>query len=399
MPVIAQAAAITNTAPIPLVTRGSETKSAAINWIWPGRIARAKLTLFAGTPGSGKSALAASITATVTTGGAYPCREGRAPQGAVLLVCPDADPDVLVPRLKAAGADLGRVQLLRHVEGAKGPRRFDLATDLPLLAQAARSIKDLSLIVIDALYVPAGRSATRAMLALLDPLAAFAESHRVGVAAILGLGFSGGSRRTAAFEAEALGAARAAFTVEIDPADAKRRVLVQVKNDLAPDQGLLAFRIASRQFDHSQSAARVEFEPQHHPLSAREFAARQARSRNSATADAMEFLSALFGSAKQLKIAQIEHEARAAGLLRANQQLTQSRPLRDARMAMGLGIIREGADSSAWVWAKAGTMEPTLQVGPQVQPNPPRQSEGQSPLLSKAAPHPVTQPGQVQQVA
>jgi hypothetical protein len=175
--------------------------------------------------------------------------------------------------------------------------------------------------------------------------------------------------------------------------------LVQVKNDLAPDQGLLAFRIASRQFDHSQSAARVEFEPQHHPLSAREFAARQARSLNSGTTDAMEFLSTLFGSAKQLKIAQIEHEARAAGLLRANQQLTQSRPLRDARMAMGLGIIREGADSSAWVWAKAGTMEPTLQVGPQVQPNPPRQSEGQSPLLSKAAPHPVTQPGQVQQVA
>ena len=60
-----------------------------------------------------KSALAASITATVTTGGAYPCREGRAPQGSVLLVCPDGDPDVLIPRLKAAGADLGRVQLMR----------------------------------------------------------------------------------------------------------------------------------------------------------------------------------------------------------------------------------------------------------------------------------------------
>ncbi|MBV9237289.1 MAG: AAA family ATPase [Xanthobacteraceae bacterium] len=398
MPAIAQAA-VTSTAPIPLVTRGSETKSATINWIWPGRIARAKLTLFAGEPGSGKSALAASITATVTTGGAYPCREGRAQQGAVLLVCPDADPDVLIPRLKAAGADLGRVQLMRHVEGAKGPRRFDLATDLPVLAQAARSIKDLSLIVIDGLYVPAGRSATRAMQALLDPLAAFAESHRVGVAAILGLGFNEGSRRIAAFEAQALGAVCAAFALELDPAEARRRVLVQVKNDLAPDRGLIAFRIASRQLDRGQSAARVEFEPQHHPLSPREFAARQSRSLNSATTDAMEFLSALFGSARQLKVAQIEHEARAAGLLRANQQLTQSRPLRDARMAMGLGIIREGADSGAWVWAKAGTVESTLQDKPEVQPNPPTQSEGQSPLLSKAAAHPVTQPGQMQQVA
>jgi putative DNA primase/helicase len=374
MPAIAQAASV-NTAPIPLFTRGSETKSAAIHWIWPGRIARAKLTLLAGAPGSGKSALAASITATVTTGGAYPCREGRAPQGSVLLVCPDGDPDVLIPRLKAAGADLGRVQLMRQVQGAKGLRRFDLATDLSALAEAARSIKDLSLIVIDGLYVPAGRSAGRAMQTLLDPLAAFADVHRVAVTAILTSGgFNDRSRTVAAFDAHALGAARAAFALEADPADAKRRVLVEMKNELAPDQGMLAFHIASRDLGQGHSAARVEFESQHHPLSRREFAARQARSLNSATADAIEFLGTLLGGAKQLKIAQIEHEARAAGLLRANQMLTQSPALRDARIAMGLGIIREGADSGAWVWAKPGApVQPNaaLSSAP-LQPSPPQ---------------------------
>jgi hypothetical protein len=127
-----------------------------------------------------------------------------------------------------------------------------------------------------------------------------------------------------------------------------------MKNELAPDQGMLAFRIAPRELGQGQSAARVEFEPQHHPLSLREFATRQARSLNSATANAIEFLSAVLGGAKQLKISQIEHEARAAGLLRANQTLTQSRVLRDARMAMGLAMTREGADSGAWVWAKSG---------------------------------------------
>jgi hypothetical protein len=55
MPAIAQPVAV-NSAPIPLIVRGSETKSAPIQWIWPGRIARAKLTLFAGAPSSGKSA-------------------------------------------------------------------------------------------------------------------------------------------------------------------------------------------------------------------------------------------------------------------------------------------------------------------------------------------------------
>jgi putative DNA primase/helicase len=370
MPAIAQPAAV-NTAPIPLITRGSETKSAAIHWIWPGRIARAKLTLFAGAPGSGKSALAASITATVTTGGAYPCREGRAPQGSVLLVCPDGDPDVLIPRLKAAGADLGRVQLMRQVQGAKGLRRFDLATDLAVLVEAAQSIKDLSLIVIDGLYLPTGRSAARAMEALLDPLATFADVHKVAVTAIVTSGgFNDRSRTVAAFDVQALGAARAAFALEADPADAKRRVLVEMKNELAPDQGMLAFRIASRELGQGQNAARVEFEPQHHPLSPREFAARQARSLNSATADAIEFLSTLLGGAKQLKIAQIEHEARAAGLLRANQTLAQSRVLRDARTVMGLVMTREGPDSGAWVWAKSGTTVQTIAAvaNPSVQP-------------------------------
>ena len=387
-------------APIPLLTRGSETKSAPINWVWPGRIARAKLTLFAGAPGSGKTALAASIAATVTTGGAYPCREGRAPQGAVLLVCPDGDPDVLIPRLRAAGADLGRVQLMRHVEGAKGARRFDLATDLAVLAQAARSIKDLSLIVIDGLYLPTGRNAARAIQALLDPLATLADVHKIAVTAMLTSGgFNDRSRTVAAFDAQALGAVRAAFALETNPADAKRRVLVEMKNELAPDQGLLAFRIASRQFDNRQSAARVEFEAQHHPLSPREFAARQVRSLNSATADAIEFLSALGAGGKPLKVSHIEHEARAAGLLRANQTLAQSRVLRDARLAMGLAITREAADSSAWVWAKAATTEPTLHNKPHAQPNPSGAPEGQSTLPSKAVANPPTQPGQMQQVA
>jgi hypothetical protein len=171
-------------------------------------------------------------------------------------------------------------------------------------------------------------------------------------------------------DAQALGAARAVFALEADPADAKRRILVEMKNELAPDQGMLAFRIAAREVGHGQNAARVEFEPQHYSLSPREFAARQARSLNSATADGIEFLSALGGSGKQLKVSHIEHEARAAGLLRANQTLAQSRVLRDARMAMDLAITREGADSGAWVWAKTGALvQPTTAVtSPSLQP-------------------------------
>ena len=232
---------------------------------------------------------------------------------------------------------------------------------------------------------------------MLDPLAAFADVHRVAVAAMLTSGgFNDRSPKIAAFDAQALGAARAAFALEADAADARRRVLIEMKNELAPDQGMLAFRIASRELGHGQNAARVEFEPQHHPLSPREFAARQTRSLNSATADAIEFLNMLVGGGKQLKISQIEHEARAAGLLRANQALTQSRVLRDARLAMGLAMTREGAESGAWVWAKAGAIESKLQNKPQVQSDPLRQPDGQSALLSQPVASPPTQPAHMQ---
>ncbi len=110
-------------------------------------------------------------------------------------------------------------------------------------------------------------------------------------------------------------------------------------------------------------------------------------------------LSALGGGGKPLKVSHIEHEARAAGLLRVNQTLTQSRVLRDARLALGLAITRESADSGAWVWAEPGAMEPTLQNKPQAQPNPPGPPEGQSTLLSKAVANAPIQPGQMQQVA
>src|SRR5271165_6115482 len=128
-------------APTSFLKPASDLKIRPTTWLWPGRIPSAKLSLLARAPGSGKSALAINIIATVTTGGTYPCREGSAPKGSVILVSPHGDPDVLVPRLKAAGADLSRVQILGDVPGPDGPRRFDLATDLPLLEAAVHTIK------------------------------------------------------------------------------------------------------------------------------------------------------------------------------------------------------------------------------------------------------------------
>jgi len=176
-----------------------------------------------------------------------------------------------------------------------------------------------------------------------------------------------GARKAAPFDTLALEAARAAFAIAIDPADEKRRLLLQMKNELAPERGTPAFRITGREIEPGQTAARLEFEPQYNPLSAREFMARQGRSFDSERAETIEFLRSLLGSAAKLQIRQVEQEARASGLLGANQQLSKCRVLRDARMAMGLAMTREGPNSSVWVWAKPGAQAPAV-TSPPLQP-------------------------------
>ena len=151
------------------------------------------------------------------------------------------------------------------------------------------------MIVIDAVHVQSGRSraAAREAGALFDALAELAQRHNVAVLAIAHpVGADYLSRKPISFGALPLTAACAAFLVEADPADASRRLLLQVKNELACDPGTLSFCIAERRNPErpSESAAGVRFAPQKLALDPREFTARQARGFNSAKAEAIEFL-------------------------------------------------------------------------------------------------------------
>jgi hypothetical protein len=184
-------------------------------------------------------------------------------------------------------------------------------------------------------------------------------------------------------DALTLGTARAAFVIEADPADQNRKLLLQAKNELARDPGTLAFRITAQETEEDETASRIEFEPQHHSLSAHEFAARQARGFNSARAESIEFLRSLFGSASELTIRHIEQEARAAGLIKEKQALNQCRVLRDARMVMGLAMTRAAGDSEAWVWAKPGA-KPAV-ASPPLQPGAPQKIAQLKPSSPNAA--------------
>jgi putative DNA primase/helicase len=131
-----------------------------IEWIWPGRLARGKHTCIAGEPGAGKSQLTISIVAVITTGGEWPCGEGQAPVGNVIILsAEDGAADTIIPRLIAAGADQGRVIMVSAVRDGDGIRRtFDLQRDLALLEKKIADIKDVALVVVDPVSSYLGRT-------------------------------------------------------------------------------------------------------------------------------------------------------------------------------------------------------------------------------------------------
>ena len=110
-----------------------------------------KHTCIAGEPGTGKSQLTLAIAAAISTGGEWPCGEGRAPLGSVIILsAEDGECDTIVPRLMAAGADRDRVHIVSAVRPNNGSSRgFSLQADLGLLEDEIAKIGDATLVIID----------------------------------------------------------------------------------------------------------------------------------------------------------------------------------------------------------------------------------------------------------
>jgi putative DNA primase/helicase len=327
-----------------IARRASDIAIVPVDWLWPGRVAIGKLTLIAGEPGLGKSQLALAMVAAVTTGGEWPCNEGRAPRGnVIILAAEDGVADTVVPRLEAAGADRRRVHIVSAVRDDAGHRVLDLAADLELLVQKIRETGDVRMVVIDPIssYLGARIDShnNTAVRGTLEPVCEMADRLHVAIVAITHQPKVTGTAAMHRFIGSIafVAAARAAYMVTRDPDDETRCLLLPVKNNLAPVGQGLAFRLEQRIVaEPGIVASSVVWDAVPVTISADQALSATDAARDgvvSPRADAIEYLRDKL-SAGPVPVKEVDEHARALGIA--------PRTLGRARKALGVRTVKDG---------------------------------------------------------
>lgn len=222
----------------------SDVQPEQLQWLWHGRIPRGCISLLAGDPGQGKSALTMALAAMVTRGWMLPGHQEDGTPGRVVFVAHE-DPRAAVQRARmdAAGVDVSRVASL---------------DDMPILpdgiARLETTVRDLGaqLVVID----PVGAYLSPKINAFSDselrqalaPLQGMAE--RTGCAVLLVAHLNKGAGRAGLYRVGGsiglVGQSRMAMLVAPDPQNPERRVLAPLKQNLTKPVASLVFTLEDK---------------------------------------------------------------------------------------------------------------------------------------------------------
>ncbi len=245
--------------PIELPVVGVEVVSAEqiqperIRWLWPNRVPRAKLVVFAGPPGLGKSFVALDIAARLSTGAQWPDGTGGTRGRVIIFSAEDTPSDTIVPRLISQGAERAMIHIAQKVrdvnrDGELTRRSFSLVHDLPKLERLLDRYDDTALVVIDPVSAYTGAVDTHKNAEvrsnILDPLADLAHRRDVTILAVTHFNKGAGNGLDRIAGSIAFGAApRYVWGFADDPEQPGRRLMLFGKTNVGPTVTGLAFRI------------------------------------------------------------------------------------------------------------------------------------------------------------
>ncbi len=251
----------------PVLIEGDTIVMKRLVWMWKDRIPIGKLTLFAGNPDNGKSLVSTWLAATVITGRHYPDVSNATPPSEVLMMLGEDDlADTAVPRLTAAGANVGKVHFLEAVQLSTGEKlSVRLDAHLAAIEKVLTRHPAIRLIVIDPISNYLGKVSMvgeQEVRQVLVPLKDLAEKHNVAVVIIMHF------NKKADLDAIArvggamafVGVSRASWVFIRDevPEDESQSAkptysMLQLKNNLAPiSKNGLSYSVAVKKLDELQ---------------------------------------------------------------------------------------------------------------------------------------------------
>jgi hypothetical protein len=353
----------------PMMVCVADVPPREVVWLWKGRIARGKLTIIGGHPGISKSTLTIDMAARVTVGASWPCGEGSAPKGSVVIVTSEDEVgDTIHPRLAAAGADVRRVHVLKGMMKADGADRrgFDLTTDIAALETAAREIGDVVMIIIDPVTAYMGKPGkldsyrVTDVRAMFEPLQDMAARCRAAVIGINHLSKGGSAEALMRFLGSVgmVATSRASYLVARDKENPERRLFLPAKNNLGDDRTGFAFKVAMKStgYEKPPYAVAVEWEKETVSITADEALAAEAKGTDGRKSEGAE-------TAKKLISEMLRNGPRAAIEFeqRARELAISDRSMRTARKALGVQTAKKG--KGGWEWYLPRQAQGNLPMG------------------------------------
>ena len=318
----------------------SEVEPEQVEWLWPRRIPKGKITVLDGDPDNGKSVLTTDLAARVTAGLNLPDGTPMETAGAVLVSAEDGAADTIRPRFDAAGGDPHLARLL----GDEEP--FAIPGDIPQLERTVKQV-GAALVVVDPVMAflsgDVNSNRDQDVRRALTPLKRMAERTGAAVVLVRHLNKTQGGNPLyrGGGSIGIIGAARSGMVVGPHPDLDHLRVLAGQKNNLSLPPQSLAYEIETAE----NGAARIVYRGFSEATAGQLLQVPDDEEEKSALTEAREFLNS------ELR----PHPVSAKSIKRSAQEADISeRTLKRAKRALGVRSEKESDGSWTWVLPNKG---------------------------------------------